>query len=914
MAQHRLAYLLSPKVVGADSLVNISTLTPCVIEPLDVAMRRAHHTDAHFVCYNLRDSQEWPRLKKVCLPHILQAGDAVLMPYIAIDIDNPGHEPWDLPKCSWCGYEHEGGPENCSAAEKVQPQSGIEKVSNFLDLIQAFSDYWWPAAKWSYLYTTRAGVRIFYTLTEPLSPEDWELCTRRLIAEFKAQNFDVDPACKDWTRIFRLPDVMRDGQQQGTQPTFVLCEEPDRRLDASTRFRDLTVDFDSVFPRKQPEEALDLQPVGNQPDMEDAYALLHRRVGNKEVFTEWYKNARKALVGQPYFPALFESQPLAAQGDRDNALLKTTGSVISILHGRFGTTINHVYGLLLEAVEGFDPDVGTPDWEKATWGKVQMIWAKEDAKQRAKTAKEKESLQAQYNHVDQMAAGMREWCDHSVLHSDDRDKVHEFVYRHLIAVGGAGRELHILRPDGYYDVVSCSAQNVVARFRAVHGDDLLDLRIQTQKNRYRWAKPEELINGNGTVIGEVSLQANKVRGGTIDAIDTDLASLRISQFSRSTTLAPIYDPQVDKWLHLLFDRNYDAGIRWIAWALAFEEGPICALSVCGPTGVGKTLLVEGLKETLTTPCASDFSELVGEWQYNLSISPFVLTDEGVDHSYNKAHPADVFRRLVGRSNIKAKQKYRAPVNIQTDVRIVFTGNNHHLIRMLVSEQDGFSPADREALMIRLLHFDTGPEAADWLASQGGRRFTDQWISDGKTSQYIVAQHFLWLYEQRNQLGKDDRLLVEGNLTTAVLNELRLHSKDTDLVLEAIAFMVDAADDSIRKGDTHVDGDSIWVIPNDVHKYIHKHLGFRLSISQVRDRLGSLLPKDARDSKGQVKVKSIEGDRRRRYPVDITFLKETCYEYGWPTTRLEVSPGPQFPVQSLKDQTDDAPRFKFRLAK
>lgn len=847
-------------------------------------MRRAHHTDAHFVCYNLRDSPEWPRLRKVCLPHILQAGDAVVLPYIAIDIDNPDHAPW----------------------------GDITEVSEFLDLFEEYEAAgWWPAAEWSYLYTTRAGVRIFYTLKEALSPEEWERCARSLIAEFKQENFGVDPACKDWTRIFRLPDVMRDGEPQGMQHWFVLCEHPERRLDIRTRVADSTADFDSLFPRRKAEPALDLQPVGDQPDQDTAHALLHRRMGaNREVATEWYKNAKKALSGQTYFPALFEHQPLAGPGNRDTTLLKTAGSVVSLLYGRFGTSINHVYALLLEAVEGFDPDVGTPDWTKATWDKVQMIWQKEDAKARVARADEKAAEKDKLNRVDQMLVGMNEWCDHPDLTHPDPEKAYNFLYSHLIAFTSTGNIHYVMRPDGYYETLGCSAPALVSRIRALHGDDLVNLRLQTAKSS-RWVTPAELVNAHGTAVSEVSMHANRTTGGMIDNIDGDLSNLRISRYSRNSKLKAIYDPHVDKWMHLLFGENYDIAARWVAWALAFEEGPICAFSICGPTGVGKTLFIEGLKEVLTNPCASDFSELMGDWQYELTASPFVFSDEGFDINYMKVHPADQFRRIIGGNTIKAKQKYRAPVTIHTDARLAFTGNNHQLIRMLVSEQEGLSPQDREALMIRLLHLDVDSAAADWLAAQGGRRFTNLWISDGKMSQYIVAQHFLWLYEQREAMGKDDRLLVEGNLTEAVMNELRLHSNNLDLVLEAVAHMIEAPDGSRRKGSTRVDGENVYVLVADVHKYITKDLNSRLGISQVRDLLGNLLPKRARDEKGNVKVKAIAGDRKRWYSIDVEFLKQTCNEYGWNVPTL-FETRPSFPIRDQHDDT--APPLKFRLTK
>jgi hypothetical protein len=842
-------------------------------------MRLAHATDAHFVCYGLVDGSAHPRIKKVCLPHIRKAGSDVVMRFLAVDIDRPGHEPW----------------------------TDAGDVAELLELVRAYSAHWWACSDWSYFYTTRAGCRFVYTLSEPLSPEEWEHCARSLIAVFKREGFDADPQCKDWTRIFRLPDTMRDGEQQGEQPWFVLMEQPEARLDARTRCTDAN-DWNNLFPKHSiDQEALDIRDVGNRPSEEDAYALLFRKnKQGREIQTEWYRNAKNALKGQPYFSALFEHAPFAEEGERDDTLLRTAGSVIGLLYDRFGTTITHVYGLLLEAVSGLEPDSGTPNWADATWTKVERIWAKEEAKSRVLTKKDEQALEGRKSTESKLVEGMKEWCDHPDLQvgpdGSITDKAADFLFKHLLAMPSSGRECYVLRLDGHYDTLPCNPNTLLSRIRALHGDEgVFTLRVQNEKSS-RWVTPYELMNAHATPVRALAMRASTIMGGTISDIDTDRAVLHVSPFGRAA-LNPTYNGEVDEWLKLLFGDNYAAACRWIAWSLAFEEGPICALSVCGPSGIGKTMLVEGLKECLAVPAASEFSELTGQWQYGLVNSPWVFTDEGFDLSHTKAHPADVFRRLVGRHNININRKNLAPMDVKTDVRICFTANNHSLIRALTSHRE-VTPEDREALMIRLLHFDLSAKAADWLVLHGGRKFTRRWISDGRESDFVVARHFLWLHEQRESFIKDDRLLVEGNMDEEVMNELRLHSGAMDLVVEAVARMIDSPENSKRRGETRVSPDEVYVLVKDVHHYITQDLGHRLAIGAVRDLLTSLLPAGAIDHDGQVKVKAIDGDRRRWYSIDLQFMKDTCREYGWTLGKLNDPENLPIP---------DAPPFRLAAA-
>lgn len=94
------------------------------------------------------------------------------------------------------------------------------------------SGLWW--------YRTRGGARVIGVLREPFAirdragAEEWRARYRVWIASCKASfGFSLDGRCHDWQRLFRLPNVMRDGTAQrsrimgpGHVPVVELPEPP----------------------------------------------------------------------------------------------------------------------------------------------------------------------------------------------------------------------------------------------------------------------------------------------------------------------------------------------------------------------------------------------------------------------------------------------------------------------------------------------------------------------------------------------------------------------------------------------------------------------------------------------------------------------------------------------------------------
>jgi hypothetical protein len=145
-------------------------------------MTRAYTTDAHFAQYT---SPSRRRLSRAALAHEVATIDVIVF-----DIDCP---------------EVHGSPEPAPAAWFADIHAKL------IDLFHAH-----PKA---FFYHTRGGCRVFYMQPVPVTiscPEDeaqWSTDYAITLA-YLSRVFGIvgDKSCGDWTRLFRLPRVTREGE------------------------------------------------------------------------------------------------------------------------------------------------------------------------------------------------------------------------------------------------------------------------------------------------------------------------------------------------------------------------------------------------------------------------------------------------------------------------------------------------------------------------------------------------------------------------------------------------------------------------------------------------------------------------------------------------------------------------------
>jgi len=219
------------------------------------------------------------------------------------------------------------------------------------------------------------------------------------------------------------------------------------------------------------------------------------------------------------------------------------------------------------------------------------------------------------------------------------------------------------------------------------------------------------------------------------------------------------------------------------------------------------------------------------------------------------------------------------------MRVLFTANNLDVIKMLAGKRD-LSQADREALAIRLLHFDVGSDASVWLSKQGGVDFTKGWIAsdDGRgKSDYRVARHFLHLHSQRHIWARGTRLLVEGTGSRELMMVMQTEAGSSPEVIETIVKMLEDITAGKRPGMVIEDSGRVLLVVSSVvdywrQKMANDHRGRTITVDKVRNVLQGVATRvDAADSK-------VYGNAHW-YELDLLKIREAAERAGWQTKKI-----------------------------
>jgi putative DNA primase/helicase len=156
---------------------------PAKYTPLAVALTARYRTDAHFAVYSVPNIR-----RRLATPEVFaRLADGLVMCLFAVDVDAPEK------KCTDAWWDEQK-----------------------LKIDQLLADH--PGA---FVYRTKGGYRMIYVLIKPevlRSEGDAARWKRRYLAWLgylkSTYDIDGDPACQDWTRLYRLPHTVRDGKPQ----------------------------------------------------------------------------------------------------------------------------------------------------------------------------------------------------------------------------------------------------------------------------------------------------------------------------------------------------------------------------------------------------------------------------------------------------------------------------------------------------------------------------------------------------------------------------------------------------------------------------------------------------------------------------------------------------------------------------
>lgn len=249
-----------------------------------------------------------------------------------------------------------------------------------------------------------------------------------------------------------------------------------------------------------------------------------------------------------------------------------------------------------------------------------------------------------------------------------------------------------------------------------------------------------------------------------------------------------------------------------------------------------------------------------------------------------------FRSLVTGGGITIRAMRRDPFNADIYPRILFTSNDHDIIRSIVGHRD-LTDDDTRAIELRLLSIEVGDAAQRMLTAKGNFAHTRGWVRGPEGSNMTLANHIAYLFEHRRpSRNGTNRLLVEGQVNTELVHSMRLRSSSAQVVLRTLVNLLTVQ--TARNG-VHVHDNRMYVTAAGVVEYIES--GMTNPDPITLPQAGRVLRQFAKrvEGDGGTRVKKsvppgLESDARARWiEVDLGILFEEGVLYGLNVKRVEA---------------------------
>jgi len=824
---------------------------------LEDMLTRQFTTDAHFTSYNLTNFTQWPLLNKSILPEIRQNGEDIVLAYMTFDWDNVAHGEWTE-----------------------------ESRAKFIALLNQCTD---PVINsWAAIYTTHHGARLIYRMSRRVPVDEAEQHLSWMIHHFWTNGFGedngfgyIDKGCKDYTRRMRCPNVIRDDVPK---ELAVSWEQP--YYDITTR--PAVLDMDLVGKRSAKAVASKTHFNKDKMVMPDHAALdtlLVSKANGREKQTDFVKRAKKALKESPYVDVLFnDASPDWSGGHRNDEIVKMLGFIVPPLLRKVHASVQQIFALAIQPLLTLNND---QDWVAHGWNALLDIYEREVNKLNLDKEQEALKVSEEIDILDKMVEGMKEWCNDPALILDE-ESARQFVKSNCML--SAEKYLYLMNEEGRFPDFVIGKDQVISRVRKTFLGKVIDTTKISYTGELVDVPVTNLVNSHASPVAEIHMRPVGGLGGYVDDLNGEKPIMVISTFCRNDELEPLFDAAVDQWLQHLGGEHYIDLCTWIAWALAFDEGLICALSMEGASSSGKKLFTEGLSECLKGSPAVAGPEAMYHQSSAFLKTPFLVVNENWPKYHGASSAADKFKSITGGDGIIVNEKFKPEVRVLCPVRLIMSANDDGIIRELLSGKDmGYD--NRKAIGDRLYHFKVTDKAEAFLRSIGGRGYTarqgQRWIrpdSGPDPSNYIVAKHFLWLYHNRPETDPSQRFLVMGNCAPGasskqnIIEHLLADNNHTPLVAQAIRELVDCDygywSTFVKVNPEHT---RIWITRHSVHKYIKEKMEERVSERDVYSGLQNLMVGTEPDKIGPDKI--------HYYEVSVELLAKIATEQGILSTKI-----------------------------
>lgn len=653
---------------GDTEVTDATEISP--LTDVRVALEMEYTTDAHGAAYLIEGEDVCARLAKDVL-RMEDVANRLKMVVVFVDLDRHQHSEWP---------DADTAIRNVSLLARLFPNAAI--------------------------FTTRRGVRIVFMLPRPIPAVAYGQVANPIVQDVRTKiatasvDVEVDETTVEWTRLFRMPKVIRDGTPTWQDPTFVL-HIPEHWQPLQCGINNVT---DATI---APGEALIPATLPGVPDAvqisDSDWDEVVKEFADPMARAGWNGLIGKLRAGEPFY----------AQGQRNSTTFRAINAFVDVYSEVRGESPSPlaVFSMFRAATAATKGNTAPETAVGELWSMVsRIVEAQEYADDDAHDVLPQKTV-------------MTEWGPIPLsVYTGGRSRY----------IWDSGRRTYT-EPIGNDDSYKAA---FIDLWGAVYG-----IRASTTLN---------LLNSHGTFVDEVILDLT-VEAPRVEA--THRSRSLVLPVGKRVKVAPAYHEDVNEWLSALAGADREGLLSWLHFALKFDQ-PLCALYLSGVPSAGKSMIAQALAQFLSGTYV-EFDEAVSRFNGRLRNSPLIWLDEVSNES-----ATGKFRSLVGNSTHKVERKGVDAETLRGNLRMVITANNEDALRL----DDVRTIYDVEAITQRVRYIRVGNAAADLLRKRGGRDYTADWVLKTSGEPGRLCEHIAWISENHVPLSRGSRFRVEGTPT------------------------------------------------------------------------------------------------------------------------------------------------------
>ena len=687
-----------------------------VVGPLLEALEKEWELPVHFATYTLHGAEQWHRFRKVHATDPEFVG-RLHTQMLVMDYDRP------------------------KLGNEKNPWNSQDEIDAVLELL-ADADLW-PTVS----YVTPHGMRMINVLDEQVPVLEGEHLYRILLDQLAEAGIESDDSTKDWTRVFALPYIRKgyweDDEKSAWVPGDATWESP-FVADSVCYTPEALLPARQLRSRRPQPNLIAIDSA--KPDSQEAQALLY---GDNARHTQFFKRARELLKHNAFVDIVFgEGTAPFPPGKQNDSIFRMVGSLTLRLWNKIeGMTPEHLYALMAPCLRGLAPDACDVMWEQLC-----RTWEKLHNSAELQRVSDEETERIMLEGFREQAASEGVMLDRKAAQLEEQPV--EFMRRHMILQSGKGA-YHLMTPTGYYRTSPVTREGLVTAVMDMGLGNIYGLNASDGAEIPLDALLRRSCSTLARVDGCLGLQRNRgvLRGLEIGDLALDIPTHYLIEHE------PLFVRDVDTFLRLLAGADYERLEDWLGHAQDIYN-PICALSLSGPSGTGKSLLGDILAARFGPGGKNSESVLTGTWNDGLMRNPVIHADEGISTNSQIKRVDQMLRLIVTGGPMEIRQRRIDSRTVEVYPRLIITANDLEALQTALGNR--VMEADSvDAITRRMLHMEAQPDAEGFFASKGGRAMTNNWVK----GEALAVRHLAWIYQNRKQPSKytgDGRLLVEGS--------------------------------------------------------------------------------------------------------------------------------------------------------